>query len=104
MFHINDLFSSSSSSSAIGGNDIIPCLPEVTIIYAHQGLNNEIFKFVINDLKSKGIILATMGAGSMSDKTNQYLSDLLINNPNYQLFIVNDQWMGWFQLVHYLKY
>ena len=60
MFHINDLFSSSSSSSAIGGNDIIPCLPEVTIIYAHQGLNNEIFKFVINDLKSKGIILATM--------------------------------------------
>ena len=85
MFHINDLFSSSSSSSAIGGNDIIPCLPEVTIIYAHQGLNNEIFKFVINDLKSKGIILATMGAGSMSDKTNQYLSDLLINNPNYPI-------------------
>ncbi|RLV90541.1 L-asparaginase 1 [Spathaspora sp. JA1] len=51
-------------------------LPEVPIIYAHQGLNNKLINLAITELEADGLVLATMGAGSMSDITNQYLADL----------------------------
>ncbi|CAI5756218.1 unnamed protein product [Candida verbasci] len=60
-------------------------LPDVAIVFGHPGLNNEIFKLLIENLKMKGIILATMGAGSMKDETNQYLADLLKDKPEYPI-------------------
>ena len=51
-------------------------LPEVQIIYAHQGLNNKLIELTINELNCKGLVLATMGAGSMSDETNKFLANL----------------------------
>jgi L-asparaginase len=49
-------------------------LPEVQIIYGHQGLNNKLIELTINELDCKGLVLATMGAGSMSDETNKFLA------------------------------
>ncbi|KAK6198529.1 Asparaginase/glutaminase [Scheffersomyces amazonensis] len=52
-------------------------LPQVPIIYAHQGLDNRIFKLTIEGLNAAGLVIATMGAGSLSDNTNTYLSELV---------------------------
>ncbi|EGW33725.1 uncharacterized protein SPAPADRAFT_59088 [Spathaspora passalidarum NRRL Y-27907] len=51
-------------------------LPEVPIIYAHQGLNNKLIQLAISELGAEGLVLATMGAGSMSNISNQFLADL----------------------------
>lgn len=51
-------------------------LPEVPIIFAHQGLNNKILEVTVKELGAKGLVLATMGAGSMSDETNQFVAEL----------------------------
>ena len=55
-------------------------LPEVPILFGHQGLNNDIISVVVQNMKPKGLVFATMGAGSMADSTNklvgQYGSEL----------------------------
>ncbi|KAI5959274.1 uncharacterized protein KGF55_005424 [Candida pseudojiufengensis] len=57
-------------------------LPEVPIVYAHQGLNTKILEFTINNMNAKGLVIATMGAGSLSSETNKYLSSVVdINFP-----------------------
>ncbi|EAZ63185.2 predicted protein [Scheffersomyces stipitis CBS 6054] len=52
-------------------------LPSVPILYAHQGFNNKIIDVTVKELEAKGLVIATMGAGSLADETNQYLSDLV---------------------------
>ncbi|KAK6455374.1 Asparaginase/glutaminase [Scheffersomyces xylosifermentans] len=54
-------------------------LPEVPVIYAHQGLNNKLIEVTVRELNAKGLVIATMGAGSLSDATNQFLADLVQN-------------------------
>ncbi|ODV79596.1 L-asparaginase [Suhomyces tanzawaensis NRRL Y-17324] len=51
-------------------------LPEVPILFAHQGLNNKIIEIAIEQLGAKGLVLATMGAGSMADKSNEFIAKL----------------------------
>ncbi|XYA00285.1 hypothetical protein QA089_002821 [Meyerozyma guilliermondii] len=46
-------------------------LPEVPILFGHQGLNNDIISVVVQNMKPKGLVFATMGAGSMADSTNK---------------------------------
>lgn len=46
-------------------------LPEIAIIFGHQGFNEGIISLYVNQLSVKGLVLATMGAGSMSDHTNR---------------------------------
>ncbi|KAI3406974.1 hypothetical protein KGF56_000267 [Candida oxycetoniae] len=53
------------------------CLPEIPILYAHQGFNNKIIKLMITELEAKGLVIATMGAGSLSTGTNEVLSTLV---------------------------
>lgn len=52
-------------------------LPEVPIIYTHQGLNNKILELALKELNAKGLVIATMGAGSLSAETNEFLSNLV---------------------------
>ncbi|KAG7663790.1 uncharacterized protein J8A68_002650 [[Candida] subhashii] len=61
-----------------------PQFPEIPILYAHQGFNNNLIKVSIESLGAQGLVLATMGAGSMSEKTNQYLADLNLP-PNFPI-------------------
>lgn len=51
-------------------------LVEVPIVYAHQGLNNDLIGLIVKGTTARGLVLATMGAGSMKDTTNEYLADL----------------------------
>lgn len=44
---------------------------EVPILFGHQGFNNDIIKIVVESMNAKGLIIATMGAGSMADSTNK---------------------------------
>ncbi|KAL6449709.1 ASP1 L-asparaginase 1 [Candida maltosa Xu316] len=56
----------------------VEVIPEVVVIYAHQGLNNEMIKVILDNMKEvKGLVLATMGAGSLSETTNQMLYELV---------------------------
>lgn len=48
-------------------------LPKVTILYGHQGLDDDLVDILVNQFKSQGIVLATMGAGSMNQHTNERL-------------------------------
>ncbi|KAI5963972.1 hypothetical protein CANMA_003569 [Candida margitis] len=52
-------------------------LPEVPIVYAHQGLNEKLLELSIKELDAKGLVIATMGAGSLSAKTNEFLTKLV---------------------------
>lgn len=54
-------------------------LPEVAIIYGHQGLNKQLIKLAIENLNCQGLVLATMGAGSMSDDTNKFICELTLS-------------------------
>lgn len=49
--------------------------PEVPIIFAHQGMNNHMIKVAVEHLDAKGLVLATMGAGSMADRTNRFIAE-----------------------------
>lgn len=51
-------------------------LPEVCILYAHQAFPSSIVKLVAD--KYDGIVLATMGAGSLPDEVNQACMDLTL--------------------------
>lgn len=51
-------------------------LPEVPIVFAHQGLNSDIIRLMFESLSIKGIVIATMGAGSLSTKTNRILFEM----------------------------
>lgn len=51
-------------------------LPEVPIIYAHQQLNNRLIQLAIDELEAEGLVFATMGAGSLSAKTNDFTGRL----------------------------
>lgn len=46
-------------------------LPEVAVMFAHQGFNPKAIELFIEQLNVKGLVIATMGAGSMSDETNR---------------------------------
>ncbi|OBA27051.1 L-asparaginase [Hanseniaspora valbyensis NRRL Y-1626] len=52
-------------------------LPNVVILYAHQGFNCDLVKLV--EPHYSGIVIATMGAGSLPDSVNDYLKTL--NKP-----------------------
>lgn len=51
-------------------------LPEVEIFYAHQNFNVNLIKLAVESLRPNGIVMATMGSGSLSDETNQVLNDI----------------------------
>ena len=53
--------------------------PEVPIIYAHQGLNNKLTELAVTELGAKGLVFATMGAGSLSSKTFDFVGNLVHN-------------------------
>lgn len=57
-------------------------LPEVPIIYAHQGLSNKVIEATINALDAKGVVLATMGAGSMADDSNAFVGRICAERDN----------------------
>lgn len=49
---------------------------DVVILYAHQGLSNRIIELILTGLTCRGLVLATMGAGSMADATNDFIATL----------------------------
>lgn len=51
-------------------------MPEVIILYAHQGFNDELITLAFEKMNVSGIVMATMGAGSLPDKTNARLGEL----------------------------
>lgn len=53
--------------------------PEVPIIYGHQGLNDRLIELAVNELGAKGLVFATMGAGSLSSKTFDFVGNLVHN-------------------------
>lgn len=55
-------------------------LPEVAIFYAHQNFNNDLIKLAVKHMHLKGIVMATMGAGSLSDLTNKLLGEISTEN------------------------
>ncbi|KAF8002234.1 hypothetical protein HF325_003199 [Metschnikowia pulcherrima] len=55
-------------------------LPEVAIFYAHQNFNNDLIKLAVKHMHLKGIVMATMGAGSLSDLTNEVLGEISSEN------------------------
>ncbi|CAK9437616.1 uncharacterized protein LODBEIA_P19940 [Lodderomyces beijingensis] len=52
-------------------------LAKVHILYAHQGFDNEIIEQVLKNTKARGLVIATMGAGSLQSKTNALLASLV---------------------------
>lgn len=48
----------------------------VPIVYGHQGFDDRIISLVIDGTNAQGLVLATMGAGSMKDTTNEYIKKL----------------------------
>ncbi|KAG7191895.1 uncharacterized protein KQ657_002684 [Scheffersomyces spartinae] len=58
----------------------IQTLPKVCIIYAHQGFDNELIDVLVTQFNAKGMVLATMGAGSMNQTTNERLYHVTKNN------------------------
>jgi L-asparaginase len=48
-------------------------LPEVAIFYNVQGFNPKIIELAVDQMDVKAIILATSGAGSLTDETNEFL-------------------------------
>lgn len=52
-------------------------LPEVPIIYAHQGLNNKLIELSVKDLHAKGLVFATMGAGSLASSSFDFIGKLI---------------------------
>lgn len=57
----------------------------IPILYFHQNFNNELIELIIKQLKVPGIVLATMGAGSLADSTNKLLAKL---STEYQIPII----------------
>lgn len=52
-------------------------LPNIPILYAHQGFDNKLIELAINHTDNcQGLIMATMGAGSLSDSTNEHLAEI----------------------------
>lgn len=51
-------------------------LPKVMIFYAHQGFDHEIIRLAVENMEIRGVIIATMGAGSLRDATNEMLGEL----------------------------
>lgn len=51
-------------------------MPEVTILFGHQGFNTQILNVLFDQIHIKGLVLATMGAGSMSDEANRTMFKL----------------------------
>lgn len=48
-------------------------LPEVSILYNCQGFNPRLIELVVEQMDVKALVLATSGAGSLSDETNEVL-------------------------------
>lgn len=65
--------------------DISKQWDEVVIVYLHQGLNDKIFEILVESLGARGIVIATMGAGSLSDSTIKELARIW---SRYQIPIV----------------
>ncbi|CCE78371.1 Piso0_000993 [Millerozyma farinosa CBS 7064] len=57
--------------------------PEIPILYAHQGFNNKLIELTIHGLEAKGLVLATMGAGSMAEKTNEFIAKFLKDHEDF---------------------
>lgn len=51
-------------------------LPEVSIIFAHQGLNNKLIELAYKGLGSQGLVFATMGAGTLAAATFDFVGNL----------------------------
>lgn len=51
-------------------------LPKVLVFYAHQGFDHDIIRLAAETMGAKGIVIATMGAGSLRDATNAMLGEL----------------------------
>jgi len=50
--------------------------PKVMVFYAHQGFDHEIIRLAVETMDIKGVVMATMGAGSLRDETNKMLGEL----------------------------
>lgn len=59
--------------------------PEVAVVFGHQGFNDAILSLLFDQLSVKGLVLATMGAGSMSDHTNREIFRL---SNQYQVPVI----------------
>lgn len=51
-------------------------LPKVMVFYAHQGFDHEIIRLAVEEMGVRGVVMATMGAGSLRDVTNHFLGEL----------------------------
>ena len=51
-------------------------LPEVPILYAHQGFNDKLIELVFEHLQVLGLVMAGLGAGCLSDSTDKMLADI----------------------------
>ena len=48
---------------------------EVPIVYAYQGFDTKVLELVLKNIDAKGLVIATMGAGSFPSKCNKFLAD-----------------------------
>lgn len=51
-------------------------LPPVLVFYAHQGFCDEVIRLAVESLRVRGIVMATMGAGSLRTQTSTMLGQL----------------------------
>lgn len=51
-------------------------LSKVLIFYAHQGFDNSLIELLVNHSNPAGIVFATMGAGSLSQSTNECIAKI----------------------------
>lgn len=49
---------------------------EVPVLYAHQGFNDKVVELIFREMNVGGLVIATMGAGSLPDSTNALLGEL----------------------------
>ena len=56
------------------------CLPEIMIFYAHQGFSTDIVQLAVDNMRPKGLVIATMGAGSLPDAANSRLGDISVKH------------------------
>lgn len=50
--------------------------PKVLVFYAHQSFDHEVIRLAVENMDVKGVIMATMGAGSLRDETNKMLGEI----------------------------
>lgn len=55
-------------------------MPKVMVFYTHQDFDHEIIELAVAEMGIQGIVMATMGAGSLRDATNDMLGKLSLKH------------------------